>query len=198
LLRKLCYNEKNYGSLAMNITYCERYVQIELCKDTRLLERVLDYVCKHFSKHYRLSSSMLILDDEQRFKKDYLINWVYHASLHNDKAELEDILDKSHLPIRIKIISPNDMLQKVRIRIHLSTLGQLILRLEEDSRVAKRYIKTLFRNKIAYETDEEVCINSAGYSENMWSEMINLISSRVIHNVALEFVYEKFDGNESF
>lgn len=211
----------------MNITYCDRYVQIELLKNTRLLDKVLEYAQKHFSKHYRLSSSLLILDDGERFKKDYLINWTYHATLQAEKesskllpspeygsnalnangieeeaaqkpSELERILRHSHLPIRIKITNPNTMLKKVKIHIHLSSLGQVILRLEENDRVARRYIHALFGDKIVYEVENEFCINAAGYSESMWESVIGLISSRVIHNVALEFEYQKADSGDTF
>ena len=163
----------------MNITYCDRYVQIELLKGTRLLDKVLEYAQKHFSKHYRLSSSLLILDDGERFKKDYLINWTYHATLQSElestkllpsptkpsqaqklessaqadeqesePSELELLLRHSHLPIRIKITSPNDMLKRVKVHIHLASLDQVLLRLEEDDRVARRSIRTLFGSKI--------------------------------------------------
>lgn len=208
----------------MNITYCDRYVQIELLKGTRLLDKALEYAQKHFSKHYRLSSSVLILDDGERFKKDYLINWAYHATLQSEHStkllprqplqkvdsssqsepepseptELEQILSHSHLPIRIKITSPNDMLKRVKIHIHLASLDQVLLRLEEDDRVARRYIRTLFSGKIIYEVENEFCINAAGYSESMWQSVIELISSRVIHNVALEFEYQKPEEGEGF
>lgn len=213
----------------MNITYCDRYVQIELLKGTRLLDKVLEYAQKHFSKHYRLSSSLLILDDGERFKKDYLINWTYHATLQSEQestkllpnlakpslnaqklesstqadeqskpSELELLLRHSHLPIRIKITSPNDMLKRVKVHIHLAGLDQVLLRLEEDDRVARRYIRTLFGSKIIYEVENEFCINAAGYSESMWESVISLISSRVIHNVALEFEYQKPEENDSF
>ncbi len=183
----------------MKITYCEHFVQIELMKDTRLLEKVLEYASKHFSKRYHLSSSLLILDDGERFKKDYLINWAYHAiSQSDDTQELDAILEHSHLPIRIKITSPNDMLKKVKVHIHLANLGQIILRLEENNRVARRYIRTIFGDKIVYETENEFCISGVGYTQAMWEGIIELISSRIIHNVALEFEYDNQDSENSF
>ncbi len=190
---------------SMNITYYKRYVQIELVKGTRLLERVMGYASKHFSKHYRLSSSLLILDDGDRFKKDYLINWAYHATLQSQdnanqtkSSELSEILAHSYLPIRIKIINPNDVLQKVKVSIHLANLEQIILRLREDSRVAKRYIRTLFGDKIIYEENNEFCIDGSGYSQAMWGGIIDLISSRIIHNTALEFEYDNAESSSSF
>lgn len=210
----------------MNITYCNRYVQIELLRGTRLLDKVLEYAQKHFSKHYHLSSSLLILDDGERFKKDYLINWTYHATLQSEQnntkllsnptknnqeagssidssnesepSELDWLLRHSHLPIRIKITNPNDVLKRVKVHIHLASLDQVLLRLEEDDRVARRYIRTLFGTKIIYEVENEFCINAAGYSQSMWESVMSLISSRVIHNVALEFEYQKPKENDGF
>ncbi len=184
----------------MNITYCKRYVQIQLLKNTKLLESVLKYAKKHFSKHYQLSSSLLILDDGERFKKDYLINWIYHATLQSqeDKKELDKILEHSHLPIRIKISNKNDVLKKVKIYTHLSNLEQIILRLSEDDRVVKRYIRTIFGDKIVYEENNEFCVNGAGYSQAMWVGMIELMSSRVIHNVVLEFNSDKSESGDLF
>lgn len=187
----------------MEITFCDKFVQIELTRGTKILEKVLDYADKHFSQQYRLSSSILILDDGERFKKDYLINWAYHATLQNDEeidgaeSKLQQILSKSHLPIRIKITNPNDLLAKVKVNIHFSNLGQIILRIQNDNRVAKRYIRTLFHDQILYEADNEFCINGNGYSANMWEGVIELISSRIIHNVALEFEFEKTEPGEN-
>ena len=43
----------------MNIYYCD-HVQIQLLKGTVPAHKALEYAQKHFSKHYRLSSSVLI------------------------------------------------------------------------------------------------------------------------------------------
>lgn len=278
----------------MHITYCDKFVQIELAQGSRLLQKVLEYANKHFSKRYQLSSSLLILDDGERFKKDYLINWTYHATMqsvalthdttqttktpqeistpkstpnpneitetpqnakkstktkqakdtkaksskkakkstqnkeaevaqkaqtteksateknpadsipnnptnstnprHTDDTELAQILSYSHLPIRIKITNPNTLLKRIKVQIHLSNLGQILVRLPENNRVARRYIHALFGSNILYEVDNEFCISAVGYTESMWKGVMELISSRIIHNIALDF---EFNGKKS-
>lgn len=322
----------------MYITYCDKFVQIELAQGSRLLQKVLEYANKHFSKRYQLSSSLLILDDGERFKKDYLINWTYHATMqsvalahntqtqktsqkdsspkatpksdeipqykaaqnqapqsekkstkakqpkeakakttkkskkptqkaqadktqksiadsipsdftkadfanfaqehtssdlpkpadfatstqakiaqatleenksanpstmptnptnprHTDDAELAQILSYSHLPIRIKITNPNTLLKRVKVQIHLSNLGQILVRLPENNRVARRYIRALFGSNILYEVDNEFCISAVGYTESMWEAVMELISSRIIHNIALDFEFNSKKGD---
>lgn len=286
----------------MYITYCDKFVQIELAQGSRLLQKVLEYANKHFSKRYQLSSSLLILDDGERFKKDYLINWTYHATMqsvalthdttqatttqtektsqeistpkstpkpneiakdethqngkkstktkqakdtkaksskktkkstqevevsqkaqtteisaaekipadsipnsptnytnprHTDDAELAQILSYSHLPIRIKITNPNTLLKRIKVQIHLSNLGQIIVRLPENNRVARRYIHALFGSNILYEVDNEFCISAVGYTESMWEGVMELISSRIIHNIALDFEFNTKKSDSS-
>ena len=334
--------------LKMYITYCDKFVQIELAQGSRLLQKVLEYANKHFSKRYQLSSSLLILDDGERFKKDYLINWTYHATMqsvalahsttqapkspqkdskatqktdeisqnqtpqndkkitknktnqtktkeakvkstkkakkstqnentqiketqievsqkvqeareaaqnpladsipsssaksdfadfattdsipsdsfdstksaqdalakntampsknstnptnstsprHTDDAELAQILSYSHLPIRIKITNPNTLLKRIKVQIHLSNLGQILVRLPENNRVARRYIHALFGSNILYEVDNEFCISAVGYTESMWEGVMELISSRIIHNIALDFEFNSKKGD---
>lgn len=286
----------------MYITYCDKFVQIELAQGSRLLQKVLEYANKHFSKRYQLSSSLLILDDGERFKKDYLINWTYHATMqsvalthdttqatttqttktpqetstpkstpntseitetpqnakkstktkqakdtkeksskkakkstqnkeaevaqkaqtteisaaekspadsipnnptnstnprHTDDAELAQILSYSHLPIRIKITNPNTLLKRIKVQIHLSNLGQILVRLPENNRVARRYIHALFGSNILYEVDNEFCISAVGYTESMWEGVMELISSRIIHNIALDFEFNSKKSDSS-
>lgn len=285
----------------MYITYCDKFVQIELAQGSRLLQKVLEYANKHFSKRYQLSSSLLILDDGERFKKDYLINWTYHATMqsvalthdttqatttqtektpqeistlkstpkpnevakdetpqngkkstktkqakdtkaksskkakkstqneeievaqtteisaaektpadsipnsptnstnprHTDDAELAQILSYSHLPIRIKITNPNTLLKRIKVQIHLSNLGQILVRLPENNRVARRYIHALFGSNILYEVDNEFCISAVGYTESMWEGVMELISSRIIHNIALDFEFNTKKSDSS-
>ena len=308
----------------MYITCCDKFVQIELAQGSRLLKKVLEYANKHFSKRYHLSSSLLILDDGERFKKDYLINWTYHATMqsvaflentkntaqnpsqnlsvdssdfltpnqtseNNTKShkiadenkekksakqkrkpnakssdkkskstnddknvaksmsseandameiakiakkdaqdfsddtknaknakemalqnsdfdsqknaqstpkyndELANILSYSHLPIRIKITNPNTLLKRIKVQIHLSNLGQILVRLPENNRVARRYIRAIFGSNILYEVDNEFCISAVGYTQSMWEGVMGLISSRIIHNIALDF---EFNSNK--
>ncbi|PAF47201.1 hypothetical protein BKH41_07935 [Helicobacter sp. 12S02232-10] len=184
----------------MSVSYCNRYVQIELFQGSRLLEKVLEYANKHFSEQHHLSSSLLILDDGERFKKDYLINWTYHASLQEGKNDLETLLLQSHLPIRIKILKKNNILQKIKISMRVIGLNKVILELNSQNRVAKRYLKTLFREYLVLETEDE--IHLSGFETHFWENVMDLISSKIIHNVAIDFDYKGFQsetfGSSSF
>ncbi|PAF42011.1 DnaJ domain-containing protein [Helicobacter sp. 11S03491-1] len=177
----------------MCVSYCSKYIQIELFEKSRLLQKFFEYTKKHFSKQYYLSSSLLILDDGERFKKDYLINWAYHASLQEGKIKLDTLLNKSYLPLRIKILKQNDMLQKINISLQIVGLNKIILILNKENRVAKRYLKCLFGKYCIFETENQIHLNSA--DESLWEYVIGLVSSRIIHNVAIDFSYEGFGGS---
>ncbi|MGX3044942.1 J domain-containing protein [Helicobacter sp. T3_23-1056] len=119
---------------------------------------------------------------------------------YND--ELANILSYSHLPIRIKITNPNTLLKRIKVQIHLSNLGQILVRLPENNRVARRYIRAIFGSNILYEVDNEFCISAVGYTQSMWEGVMGLISSRIIHNIALDFEFnsnkdEDFGGEMS-
>ena len=60
------------------------------------------------------------------------------------------------------------MLKRVKVHIHLASLDQVLLRLEEDDCVARRYIRTLFSGKIIYEEESKFALSCLGYSESMW------------------------------
>lgn len=78
----------------MNVTLLQKYIQITVEEESDFLHKALAYAEKYFSKSYRLSSTILILDDGERFKKDYLVNWANHfaKNLENDA-----IFDVFHL-----------------------------------------------------------------------------------------------------
>ncbi|WP_309544447.1 J domain-containing protein [Helicobacter sp. MIT 01-3238] len=116
---------------------------------------------------------------------------------HTDDTELAQILSYSHLPIRIKITNPNTLLKRIKVQIHLSNLGQILVRLPENNRVARRYIHALFGSNILYEVDNEFCISAVGYTESMWEGVMELISSRIIHNIALDFEFNTKKSDSS-
>lgn len=55
----------------MKVELLEPYIQVSIEKESQFLKRAVDFAYKHFSKAYRLSSSVLILDDGERYKKNY-------------------------------------------------------------------------------------------------------------------------------
>ncbi|PAF47580.1 hypothetical protein BKH46_03920 [Helicobacter sp. 12S02634-8] len=179
----------------MCINYCNRYVQIELLQGSLLLKKVLEYAQKHFSQILTLSSSLLILDDNSSFKKDYLINWIYHAGLQEEKAALEVLLLHSALPIRIKILQTNHILHKVKVSLSLISPHKILLSLDQENRVAKRYLKSLFAPYLIAETHTAVYLCST--QSDFWANVLDLISTKVIHNVAIEFDCDGLKGQKS-
>ncbi|PAF52149.1 DnaJ domain-containing protein [Helicobacter sp. 13S00477-4] len=177
----------------MNVSYCNQYIQIELFEGSRFLSKVLEYANKHFSQHYHLSSSLLILDDGEKFKKDYLINWAYHISLQGiklDKENLDVLLSHSHLPMRIKIVKRNEILQKIKISLCAVGYDKVVLKMDKTSRVAKRYLKSVFGQYCVFESGDTLYLSSV--QEDFWEMMIDIIGSKVIHNVVIDFDYEGF------
>ena len=65
----------------MKVELLEPYIQISIEKESRFLKRAIDFAYKHFSKAYRLSSSVFILNDGEHYKKNYFLNWAYHVAI---------------------------------------------------------------------------------------------------------------------
>ena len=179
------------------ISCCDKYVQIKLAEDSKILPKVLSYAAKHFSRNYRLSSSVLILDDGETIKKNYLINWCYHAANHhdiNDNRELENALAKSYLPIRIKMVKSLDVLEKIRVKIQMIGTSRIILTLSKRNRVAERYIKAMFGSHYIGMSQNEIYLQST--NEYFWESVMRFIGNRVIHNVVLSFEYSDFNADD--
>lgn len=179
------------------ISCCDKYVQIKLAEDSKILPKVLSYAEKHFSRNYRLSSSVLILDDGEALKKNYLINWCYHAANHydiHDNRQLEYALANSHLPIRIKMVKSMDLLEKIRVKIQMVGTSRIILTLSKRNRVAERYIRAMFGSHYIGMSQNEIYLQST--NEYFWENVMRFIGNRVIHNIVLSFEYSDFNANE--
>ena len=55
----------------MKVELLQQYVQISVSRYSEFLPRAISFAMRHFARSYRLSSSILILDDGERLKKDY-------------------------------------------------------------------------------------------------------------------------------
>ena len=73
----------------MNVSLHQKYLQIVVEDDNAFLHKAIAYAEKYFSKSYRLSRTVLILDDGERLKKDYLINWAYHVCLQGEQNKAQ-------------------------------------------------------------------------------------------------------------
>ncbi|WP_334084810.1 J domain-containing protein [Helicobacter typhlonius] len=209
----------------MDITLTQNFIQITVDEDSDFLRKALAYAEKYFSKSYRLSRTILILDDGERFKKDYLVNWAYHAfgqdekhqKIHNlvdnldnpqpqesnddevDTLEkpieeplqdLKYLLDFTYLPIRIKIVNKNAMIERVKIGLRLLNTKRVMLKMDKANNVARRYIAHIFEDYYVGCDRDEIYLDST--KPYFWESIMNLISFKVIHNVILDFDYDSF------
>ena len=209
----------------MDITLTQNFIQITVEEDNDFLHKALAYAEKYFSKSYRLSRTILILDDGERFKKDYLVNWAYHAfgqdekqqKIHNlidnldnpnpqndDKNEetsliqpieeplqdLKYLLDFTYLPIRIKIVNKNSLIERVKISLRLLNAKRVMLKMDKANNVARRYIAHIFEDYYVGCDRDEIYLD--GTKPYFWESIMNLISFKVIHNVILDFDYDSF------
>ncbi|TLD96747.1 J domain-containing protein [Helicobacter jaachi] len=209
----------------MNVTLLEKYIQITVEEDNEFLHKALAYAEKYFSKSYRLSRTVLILDDGERFKKDYLVNWAYHAfgqdekhqKLHNlienlqnppkdtphldttdsmqspieePLQDLKYLLDFTYLPIRIKIVGKNSLIERVKISLRLLNTKRVMLKMDKANSVARRYIAHIFEDYYVGCDRDEIYLDST--KPYFWESIMNLISFKVIHNVILDFDYDSF------
>ncbi len=181
------------------ISCSDKYVQIKLAQDSKILSKVLSYAEKHFSRNYRLSSSILILDDGEIVKKNYLINWCYYATNNQDldlqnNEELEYVLAHSYLPIRIKMVKSTDLLERIKVNIQMLGNTRIILTLSKRNRVAERYIRAIFGEHYIGISQNEIYLQSDG--ECFWETVMSFIGNRVIHNIVLSFEYSDFNADE--
>lgn len=209
----------------MDITLTQNFIQITVEEDNDFLHKALAYAEKYFSKSYRLSRTILILDDGERFKKDYLVNWAYHAfgqdekqqKIHNlidnldnpnpqndDKNEetsliqpieeplqdLKYLLDFTYLPIRIKIVNKNSLIERVKISLRLLNAKRVMLKMDKANNVARRYIAHIFEDYYVGCDRDEIYLDST--KPYFWESIMNLISFKVIHNVISDFDYDSF------
>ena len=172
-------------------------MQISIEEYNPALTRILSYAKKHFQQISHLSSSILILDDGARFKKDYFITWVYHLATQGvcDEigADLDSILEMSYLPIRIKIISQNALVECVHISFRILGTNRAVLILDRPNHIAKRYIGAILSNLVV---SSDLChIYLDMRNSAFWSSLMDIIGSKIIHNVRIEFDYDSFKPN---
>lgn len=190
--------------MLVKVELLDPYIQISIEKESKFLTRAINFAYKHFSKAYRLSSSVLILDDGERYKKDYFLNWAYHVAMQEEnKKESENfqvILDSSHLPIRIKMVEQRGLLEHVVVSLQIiqstPTNSQVCLKLSRQSRLARRYLCSLFSHYLISYTKEEIFLDSS--SPYFWEKIIGMLSQKVIHNIVLDFDYATFKAHNTF
>ncbi|WP_258443019.1 J domain-containing protein [Helicobacter sp. 16-1353] len=181
----------------MRVETFNRFVQISIEEQNPMLFKILRYATKYFQNQYHLSSSILILDDGERFKKDYLINWAYYSAMQEQHSiedstlkKLEHILESSYLPIRIKITSSNSLLECVRISFRLLGVNRAVLIFDRPNHIAKRYINAMLSQIIISSDLSHIYLDST--TPDFWYYLMKIIGNKIIHNVRLEFDYDSF------
>ena len=190
--------------MAMKVELLEPYIQISIEKESQFLKRAVDFAYKHFSKAYRLSSSVLILDDGERYKKDYFLNWAYHVAMQEDAKKdspaFQTIIDSSYLPIRIKMVENRAMLEHIVVSLQIiqSSFGnsKVCLKLSRPSRLARRYLCARFQDFLISYTRQDIFLESS--SPYFWEKLIGALSQKIIHNIVLDFDYETFKTHNTF
>ena len=190
----------------MDISLCGNYIKITIDRENIFLDKIVNYAKKHFSHNYQLSSSVLILDDGERIKKDYFINWVYHlcegvenrepdSDLKKNGLTIDELLSRSDFPIRIKIVTSNSILQRVKITLKSEGISHSSLVLDTPNRVAKRYLLSYFERFVIGSSDKEIFLDSS--ESDFWNLIIDIVSNKVIHNVFLDFDFKSFKNSEN-
>ena len=182
----------------MRVEIFSKFVQISIARQDEALPKILKYATKYFQNQYHLSSSILILDDGERFKKNYLINWTYHLAMQkhlidDNNMALETLLKASYLPIRIKIVSPNSLLECVNISFRMLGANRAVLILDRPNHVAKRYISALLSQIVISSDLTHIYLDSS--KVDFWHFLMQIIGNKIIHNVKLEFDYDSFKMN---
>ncbi len=179
----------------MRVELFSKFVQISIEEYNPALQKILNYATKHFQRQYRLSSSILILDDGERLKKDYFITWVYHLAMQGisderAEAELEAILEMSYMPIRIKIISANALVECVRISFRILGLNRAVLILSRPNHIAKRYLGAILSHLVVSSDLNHIYLDMR--NGDFWHSIMDIIGNKIIHNVRIEFDYDSF------
>ncbi|WP_334095008.1 J domain-containing protein [Helicobacter typhlonius] len=104
--------------------------------------------------------------------------------------DLKYLLDFTYLPIRIKIVNKNAMIERVKIGLRLLNTKRVMLKMDKVNNVARRYIAHIFEDYYVGCDRDEIYLDST--KPYFWESIMNLISFKVIHNVILDFDYDSF------
>lgn len=182
----------------MRVELFERYIQINIQKRSYLLQRALKFAQRHFEERYQLSNSILILDDGEQLKKEYFLNWAYHMGMQSQSLQgdppLQTILCYSHLPIRIKAIDHEGMLERVQVSMRFLQYSRVLLCMSKPSKLVRRYLFNYFGDSLVGYGQREIYLDAT--SQDFWERLLALLAQRVIHNTVLDFDYESFKPSE--
>jgi len=178
----------------MEMSLYERWIQVEVEKNSYFEKKAREFVDKHFTSVFNLSNSMLIFTGEgEKYRRDYFLNWAYHISSNRDikKIPSEKILSMRDMPIRLKLKDDRAIVDYVTIFTSFITPKRVSMVLSKQNRLAKRYLLSRFRDSVLSYDKTRVFIDSS--APGFWESMIESMQTKTIFNVCLNFEHEKFE-----
>ncbi len=184
----------------MRIELFENWIQISIDEKSAILKKAKSFALKHFAEFLQLSSSVIVLDEEkERYKKRYFINWIYHLSVTKERDKervlLAKLLGSTHLPIRIKTTSNSSVVENVKVSMEMLSNDRTVFRLDKQNRLARRYLISSFREHIVGYGKKELFLDNT--KEAFWEQLIATFQEKIIHNVSLQFEYDKHGSNNA-
>lgn len=173
----------------IGISIHSRYVEIAVREECHLLGKILSFAKRHFSSVYKLSNTVLILDDSKLLKKEYFLNWVFHLPENYSSCTLKTLFSFSYLPIRIKILGHNCAVYRFSVGVRILNPSEVLLKLERKDYKATRCILYLFGEFVKSRKELEIILDSS--KKGFWDTLMELIEERIIGNMLLSFVFTK-------
>jgi len=178
----------------MEMSLYERWIQVEVEKNSYFEKKAREFVDKHFTSVFNLSNSMLIFTGEsEKYRRDYFLNWAYHISANRDikKTSAEKILSLVDMPIRLKVKDDRAVVDYVTVFTSFITPKKVSMVLSKQNRLAKRYLLSRFRENIISYDKTRLFLDSS--APGFWESMIESMQTKTIFNVCLNFEHEKFE-----
>lgn len=178
----------------MEMSLYERWIQVEVEKNSYFEKKAREFVDKHFTSVFNLSNSMLIFTGEgEKYRRDYFLNWAYHISANRDikKISAQKILSLIDMPIRLKVRDDRAVVDYVTVFTSFITAQKVSMVLSKQNRLAKRYLISKFRDNIISYDKTRLFLDSS--APGFWESMIESMQTKTIFNVCLNFEHEKFE-----
>lgn len=184
----------------MEMSLYERWIQIDVEKNSYFEKKAKEFVNKYFSSSFNLSNSILIFTGKsEKYRRDYFLNWAYHISsnLEIKKTSSSEILSMTDMPIRLKTKDDRAVVDRVKVFTNFINHQKVSMVLSKQNRLAKRYLISKFRDRIISHDKTRFFLDSG--SPEFWEGLMSSLTHKTIFNVSLEFEYEKFefDGFEA-
>lgn len=163
-----------------------KFLQVVIREDYNDLGKILAHAKRHFSQIYKLSNTLLILDDSKKIKKQYFLNWLTHLQECRYRNE-GNLIIYAHLPIRIKITRSLCMTYRIDAKVRVISSDRVRIWLSKHDLRAKRYVLHLFDSFVC--DRDEILLDSS--REGFWEHFMGVVQSRVMGNLVLNFDFQE-------